>query len=151
MPQNHRTDDTGFAFEKEKLNSLDRELGPVMKLSTEELRAEAYRYLGDREYKVWKSIPTDKGELRDPRIDKNGRATALSNHTEMEILQAIVYMERWKAARRSAGSRRAAVTRRNHKTAMANLSSCLAEARRLSEDGTSIDLYDLREMLKRAG
>jgi hypothetical protein len=137
-----------FAFEKEKLDQLDRKLGPVMKLSAEELRAEACRYLGDREYKVWSSIPTNKGELRDPRLDKNGRATASSNHTEIKILQAIVYIERWKAARRSAGSRRAAITRKNNKSAMEYFSEKLAQAKLLSEDGSTIELDNLRAVIE---
>jgi hypothetical protein len=137
-----------FAFEKEKLDKLDRELGPFMQLSTEELRAEACGHLGDREYKVWKSIPTDKGMLCHPRVDKNGRATASSDHTEIEILQAIVYIERWKAARRSAGSRRAAITRKSNMHALEYFSEKLAQAKLLSEDGSTIELDNLRAVIE---
>jgi hypothetical protein len=137
-----------FAFEKEKLDKLDQELGPVMQLSLEELRSEALEYLGDREYKVWTSIPTNKGELRDPRIDKVGRATASSDHTEVEVLQAIVHIERWKAARRSAGSRKAAITRKNNKHALEYFSEKLAEAKLLSEDGSTIELDNLRAVIE---
>ena len=104
-------------------------------------------YLGDEEYKVWKSIPTDKGELRDPRLDRSGEATALSDHSEIEILQAIVYIERWKAARRSAGSRKAAITRKNNEEAIKQLSEILAQAKLLSEDGL-LDLENLREVIQ---
>jgi hypothetical protein len=136
-----------FAFEKEKLDQLDQSLGPVMRLSQEELLVEALGYLGDQDYKVWKSIPTNKGELRDPRLNKNGRATASSDHTEIEILQAIVYIERWKAARRSAGSKRAAITRKNNKHALEYFSEKLAEAKLLSEDGSTLELNNLRAVV----
>jgi len=99
------------------------------------------------DYKVWKSIPTNKGELRDPQIDKNGRATALSDHTEVEVLQAIVSIERWKAARRSAGSKRAAITRKNNKHALEYFSEKLAEAKLLSEDGSTLELNNLRAVV----
>ncbi|MFC1796067.1 hypothetical protein ACFL1V_03120 [Pseudomonadota bacterium] len=141
--------DQAFIFEKEKLDQLDRELGPVMQLSQKTLRAEALGYLGKQDFKIWESIDTDRGRLRDPRLDRRGKASAHSGHSETEVLQAIVYIERWKAARRSAGSRRAAITRKNNKTVMEYLNEKLKQAKRLSEDGITLDLANLRAVIGR--
>jgi hypothetical protein len=137
-----------FAFEKEKLDKLDRELGPVMKLSQKTLRAEALSYLGKQDFKIWESIDTDKGRLREPRLDRRGKASSQSGHSETEVLQAIVYIERWKAARRSAGSKRAAITRKNNKHALEYFSEKLAQAKLLSEDGSTIELDNLRAVIE---
>jgi hypothetical protein len=106
---------TPFAFEKEKLEALDTKNGKVLELSVDELRDELSSYLRGKKSKRWKSINTNKGKLRNPELHADGRVTAQSDHSEIEILQAIVFIERWSCARRSAGARRAAQTRRRHK------------------------------------
>jgi hypothetical protein len=136
-----------FAFEREKLDQLDRELGPVMQLSEKTLRTEALGYLGKQDFKIWESIDTDRGRLRDPRLDRRGNASAQSGHSETEVLQAIVYIERWKAARRSAGSRKASITRKNNKAAMEYLNEKLKQAKQLSEDGVTLELDNLRAVI----
>jgi hypothetical protein len=137
-----------FSFEKKKLDELDEQRGPVLDLTENELRAEIRGWLSGKKSKCWNSIPTNKGLLRNPAILEDGRVTAESSHSEIEILQAIVYIERWKAARRSAGSKRAAITRKNNKHALEYFSEKLAEAKLLSEDGSTIELDNLRAVIE---
>lgn len=123
-----------YRYELEKLAEFDKKLGTVSQLSEEEIRSEAMGYLGDCEYRCWPSIESDRGKLLDPSLDKDGNVSASSAHSEHEVLQAIVCIERWRAARRSAGARRGAVTRKRNAQMMQQLSELCRETKRPTKE-----------------